>query len=353
MKRIFGWILIGISLGFLIIVFWPSLQQLIFDKKVEFISPLSSSAYPFLSKEEKKVPAKIDYSPYTFDNLSKKIFSKGKIKLGKSTKKERNYSTYVFTYESDGKTISGMANIPTGNGPFPVIVLLRGYADQKNYHIGLGTERSANFLADNGFLTLAPDFLGYGLSDWEDRDILLARFYRPVEVLNLISAISSLPSADSNRLGLWGHSNGGQIALSVLEITGRAYPTSLWAPVSLGFPDCVLTYLGIQEEVGNPVKERVDDFLTYNDPKKYSIVEYFGRIKSPFIIHQATTDDLIKPEWTKTLVSKLKNQGLSVDFYAYKGENHNFNYYKDTGELLRQRDLEFFKKRLSINELTD
>ena len=195
-------------------------------------------------------------------------------------------------------------------------------------------------------MTLAPDFLGYGWSDWEDQDILLARFYRPVEVLNLLSAIDSLPQVDNDRVGLWGHSNGGQIALSVLEITGKPYPTSLWAPVSLGFPESVTVYLGVQEEVGNPVKEKVEEFLKDNDPKKFSITEYFAQIKAPFIIHQGLADELIKTEWTRDLVDELKAGGLSVVSHYYQGENHNFNRYENSGDLLRQRDLEFFRKYL-------
>ena len=131
-----------------------------------------------------------------------------------------------------------------------------------------------------------------------------------------------------------------------MEITGKNYPTSLWAPVSLGFPESVTVYLGIQEEVGNPVKEKVEEFLKDNDPKKFSIVEYFTQIKAPFIIHQGLADELIKTEWTRDLVDRLRNQSLKVDFFLYRGENHNFNRYKNTGDLLRQRDWEFFRQYL-------
>lgn len=310
------------------------------------VSPLPKESNNEVVQHPTPTETLVNYGPYTFEALSRKVFEPGKIKLGMVLAKEDNFTSYVFTYQSGDKTISGMVNIPKGQGKFPVIVLLRGYADSQNYHVGLGTERSAKYLAANGFLTLAPDFLGYGYSDWEDKDILMARFYRPVEVLSLLSTISSLPSADNSRIGLWGHSNGGQIALSILEITGKSYPTSLWAPVSLGFPENVLTYLGVQEEVGNPVKEKVDKFLTYNDPKKYSITEYFSKIKSPFIVHQANGDELIKVEWTKALVEELKKRGNQVNFYLYSKENHNFNRYKETGDLLRQRDLEFFSKYL-------
>lgn len=328
-------VVVGVALLILAISF------LLEDQNLKIISPLTDSKEKALSIEPVN-----KYAQFSFEALAKREFKAGEIKLGSITKKEEKFSTYVFTYQSDGKTISGMANLPVGQGQFPVVILLRGWADRKYYHIGLGTERSANNLAENGFLTLAPDFLGYGYSDWEDQDILLARFYRPVEVLNLIAAVSSLPSADSSRIGLWGHSNGAQIALSILEITGKPYPTSLWAPVSLGFPESVLTYLGTQEEVGNVVKDKVEEFAKENDPKKYSISEYLGKIKAPFIVHQGTYDELINPPWTKNLVEKLRSLGLTVDYYQYSRENHNFNRYETTGEVLRQRDLEFFKKQL-------
>lgn len=286
------------------------------------------------------------YAPLTFMALSERKYQ-SEIKLGAATRNEAKYTTYVFTYKSDGKTVSGMANIPKGKGPFPVIVLLRGYVDREVYYIGHGTEKQANYYAEHGFLTLAPDFLGYGESDWEDQDILVARFTRPVTVLNLLAGIKSLPQADSSRIGLWGHSNGGQIALSVLEITGKNYPTSLWSPVSLGFPQSVLVYLGKEKEVGNPVKEKIDAFINKgNDPKSYSIAEYLDRITAPFIIHQGTADELIETKWTKDLVNNLKKRMLEVNYYEYKGENHNFNRYKTTANILRQRDVEFFSKKL-------
>jgi len=323
----------------------------------KFVSPLPTKQVQVapITKTPTPTPTEIprDYSAWSFENLTQRQYNGGQIKLGRVLKKEEKFTSYVFTYKSEEKTISGLANIPfnsaqgklNASGKFPVIILLHGWADKEYYYPGYGTEKSANFLAENGFLTLSPDFSGYGTSDWEDKDILEARFSRPVEVLNLLSSINSLEKADFQKVGIWGHSNGGQIALSILEITDKNYPTSLWAPVSLDFPECVLTYLGT-EEVGNIVKENIDKFLIINDPKKFSVGPYLDKITSPFIVHQADKDEYIEPLWTQDLVAKLKNNGLSVEYFIYKKENHNFNRYKTTGETLRQRDLEFFKKQL-------
>lgn len=336
--------MVGLILGAGVVALVSFLALWVLDStNPGIVSPLVSSFV-----KATPAPGVNKYASLTFMALSERTY-KSEIKLGVATRNEAKYTTYVFTYKSDGKTVSGMANIPKGKGPFPVIVLLRGHVDREVYYIGHGTEKQANYYAEHGFLTLAPDFLGYGESDWEDQDILVARFTRPVTVLNLLVGIKSLPQADSSRIGLWGHSNGGQIALSVLEITKKNYPTSLWAPVSLGFPQSVLVYLG-REEVGNPVKEKIDSFISEgNDPKAYSIAEYLDRITAPVIIHQGTADELIKTQWTKDLVNNLKKRMLEANYYEYKEENHNFNRYKTTADALRQRDVEFFQQKLDVS----
>jgi dipeptidyl aminopeptidase/acylaminoacyl peptidase len=336
--------MVGLILGAGVVALVSFLALWVLDStNPGIVSPLVSSFV-----KATPAPGVNKYASLTFMALSERTY-KSEIKLGVATRNEAKYTTYVFTYKSDGKTVSGMANIPKGKGPFPVIVLLRGHVDREVYYIGHGTEKQANYYAEHGFLTLAPDFLGYGESDWEDQDILVARFTRPVTVLNLLVGIKSLPQADSSRIGLWGHSNGGQIALSVLEITKKNYPTSLWAPVSLGFPQSVLVYLG-REEVGNPVKEKIDSFISEgNDPKSYSIAEYLDRITAPVIIHQGTADELIKTQWTKDLANNLKKRMLEANYYEYKGENHNFNRYKTTADVLRQRDVEFFQQKLDVS----
>lgn len=342
--------IVGILCLFFVLNF-PAFKDL-FNGKAE-ISPVPKSSVDVKNTPTNipvtPVPTEIpiDYLKYSFEALSEKSYGLNEIKIGRMYKKSSNFTAYIFTYKSEEKTISGLANIPNGKGKFPVIVLLHGWADKEAYYPGYGTEKSANFFAENGFLTLAPDFTGYGTSDWENPDILAARFERPIEVLNLLSGIGSLAKADSGKIGIWGHSNGGQIALSVLEITGKNYPCSLWAPVSLDFPECVLTYLGT-EEVGNIVKEKIDSFLILNDPKKFSVRPYISKLKSNFIIHQGMADSDINPQWTQSLLDELKNAGLSVEYFTYPKENHNFNRYKTTGEVLRQRDLEFFTKQLKV-----
>ncbi|MCX6725949.1 MAG: prolyl oligopeptidase family serine peptidase [Candidatus Shapirobacteria bacterium] len=300
---------------------------------------------------------------YSFENLRKREYQVSDIKLEKVLDEQSSYTSYLFSFQSDGKKVTGMANIPLrlpsgftlkvhpeGQAKFPVIVMIRGYADEEIYFTGLGTRKGAGVFAENGFITLAPDFLGFGDSAEQSTDILEARFERPVTVLNLLASIKNLPQADPNKIFLWGHSNGGQIVLSVLEILPKTnlsanwrIPTVLWAPVTKGFPESVLQYMTDLDDQGLKVKEAINNFVSLYDPKKYSIDNYWSDISAPLQVHQGTADEYIKTEWTDTFVQTLKDLGKSVTYYKYPKNDHNFSRDWDT---VVQRDLKFFKNNL-------
>lgn len=51
-----------------------------------------------------------------------------------------------------------MMNLPKGKGPFPVVILNHGYYPLDAYQTGNGSKLAADYLANRGFLSLAPDF---------------------------------------------------------------------------------------------------------------------------------------------------------------------------------------------------
>ncbi|MCJ7804651.1 alpha/beta fold hydrolase [Patescibacteria group bacterium] len=280
---------------------------------------------------------------YSFENLKKREYQGSEIKLEKVLQEENFYTSWLFSFQSDGKKVTGMLNLPKKQGQLPVIVMLRGYADDEIYFTGLGTRKAAGVFAENGFITLAPDFLGFGGSDTSSLNILEARFERPITVLNLLASIKSLEKADPEKIFMWGHSNGGQIALSALEISQKPIPTVLWAPVAKGFPGSVLQYMGGMDDQGLKVKKAIDDFLNLYESKYYSIDQYWQDIKAPLQIHQGTADEYIQTEWTDNFVQTLKDLGKEVTYYKYPRNDHNLSRDWDT---VVSRDLQFFQKFL-------
>ncbi len=229
-----------------------------------------------------------------------------------------------------------MINIPKQKGLYPVAVLFRGFVDHSIYTTGVGTMNVSKGLARNGFITIAPDFLGYGESDMPSTDTIEERFETYTTALNLLASLKNIEGALTNNgfLGvganidktvIWGHSNGGHIALSILAITGRPYPTVLWAPVSKPFPYSVLYFTDEFADNGKSLRKVVANFEKDYDIDLYSAPSYYKWIKAPIQIHQGTDDDAVPLRWSDQLYKALVNLEADAEYFVYPGDDHNLN----------------------------
>lgn len=302
-------------------------------------SPLLS---PLSSDEFSRYIRSLDQ--YSFSRLSEDTPVFTEITIEKTIKAYPTFTSYLFSFTSHGKKVTGLLNLPKGKGPFPVIVMVRGYVDKEIYYTGLGTKRGGEFFAENGYITIAPDFLGYGGSDGESNDIFEARFEKPRTIIDLLSAVKAYPKADGSRIGIWGHSNGGQITLSVLEITKTSYPTVLWAPVTQAFPDSIMQYIDELPDKGEYIKKTYGQFSEHYMPEDYSIASHYNQINAPIEIHQGLSDEEVDSKQTEKTVKLLKDLSKQVTYFTYPGENHNFT--KGSFDTLSSRNLLFFQKYL-------
>jgi len=323
-------LLIGICLGILISVgaYYGKRTAQNYVSSHEMISPIGKILEKPLDK-------------YTINNVSARKFSGSQIILEEPTATTSAYTVYPFHFESDNKKVTGLAHIPTSPEPaegFPVIVQFRGYIDQKNYAPGAGTEHSAEVFAQNGFMSLAPDFLGYGGSDKPSVDVFEERFETYTTALNLFASVKTLRVADATKIGIWGHSNGGQIALTVLEILHRPVAASLWAPVSKPFPYSILYYTDEADDHGKALRKELASFEENYNAELYSLTNYLSRITGPTQIHQGTADDAVPVAWSDTLAKTLK-----ADYFRYPGADHDM---QGAWNTVIARDIVFFEKYL-------
>jgi len=280
---------------------------------------------------------------YAIENLVKTEFKASEINFDKVIKETENYTSKEFFFNVDGKKVSGLINVPTGPGPFPVIVMYRGYVDQKQYYIGEGTQHAGEVFAQNGFITIAPDFLGYGDSDSESSDIFESRFQSYITAVTLLSSVKNIGEWDQKNIFIWGHSNGGQIALTTLEITGYSYPTVLWAPVSKPFPYSVLYYTDESDDRGKLIRSELAKFESDYDVEKYSLTNYLTNIKAPLELNQGTNDNAVPLSWSDLLSKNLKEASLDVDYIKYPGADHNMSPLWNSAV---ENSLNFYKKHL-------
>ena len=267
------------------------------------------------------------------EGLRKREFKGGDIKIEETLTHNNSYTSYIFSYPSDNLKIYGMMNIPEGNGPFPVIVLNHGYYNPSSFNSGDGTRTMADILVAKGYITVASDYRGHGQSEDEKQG---PRGHRPefaIDVLNLIASIKSVEKADQNRIGMWGHSMGGEVALRTAEATNKVKTIVLWAPTSANASDNANFYGGRHNpNTNNPELDGV------------SPINYLKYISAPISLHQGSVDVEVNPMWSKDLRDALRTEDKQVEYFEYEGQDHNF---RNLGwDLISDRTIAFYDKYL-------
>lgn len=312
-------------------------------RKEDVISPVTREG--IFSREK-------PLAKYTFARLRNTKFVVSSIRLDRILKEESQYISQIFYLDVNDKKVSGLLSIPQEGGVYPVILMLRGFVPVESYTTGIGTQRTGEVFVENGFIALAPDFLGFGESDNPSSNPMEERFQTYSTALTLLASLESLDSAlvasysgrikaDTSKVGIWGHSNGGQIALSVLEMTGKSYPTVLWAPVSKPFPYSILYYTDEFDDHGKKLRRVVANFEKDYDVELYSPTNFFDWIKAPIQIHQGTNDDAVPKKWSDELYEKLKELEKDVSYLTYPNSDHNLM--PGGWNLAVQRSIEFYR----------
>lgn len=291
-----------------------------------FFQEISEGERGFLS------PLLINHSPepprplqrYAFRSLAKEEIKPSEIIIDELISETASYHSYLFFYQSQSGRISGQVNFPRGlddstQSP-PVIVMLRGFHPLSTYSTGGGTRNAAAAYAASGFITIAPDFLGYGQSDPELTDNWEARLAKPVQVIELIETVRQVGIPDPNTLavtnpnhfqtdqiGLWGHSNGGQIAISVLQILGEPLPTTLWAPVTSPFPYSTLFFSLESSDEGKSHRRSLAAFERLYDVFDFTITKNLDLQTGPVLLHHGRGDNIAPIAWSESFVN-LVNQ---------------------------------------------
>jgi len=269
------------------------------------------------------VPA--DFLPYTIYELRNHSYGGGQIEEMEAMEDRETFTRYQIRYPSNGLNIYGYANVPKGEGPFPVVILLHGYG-RSNVPTVLGPDTDiADFLADNGYLVLRSNMRGYPPSDDGDN---LYRVGFAVDILNLIALVKEqadqptwLKSADPTRIGLYGQSLGGGVALRVATISEDVKAMVLYSSISADeFKNAELFYSLSEEQIYQTELDTPPDVMAYISP-----LNYFDKIKASVKMYHSTTDDVVPAAWAVETCDTLKANYVDVDCFYYIGADHTFS----------------------------
>jgi uncharacterized protein len=276
-----------------------------------------------------------------------------------------NYDRYIASYLSDGHKIYGLLTRPFGQRPptgFPVILFNHGYIPPAEYRTTLRYLDYVDYFARAGYMVFRSDYRGHGDSEGVAGGAYSTPNYT-VDVLNALAAVKTLPSADPNRIGMWGHSMGGYITLRSMIISDEVKAGVIWGGVVGPYPDLfargaatatAVATLGTPDAVGGdaPVfrfsRWRGDLYNTYGSPEEnpafwnsISANAYLSEISGPIQLHHGLADDIVPAAVSVLLHEQMQAAGQHAELYLYEADNHNIslNFYP-----AMRRSLEFFDR---------
>jgi len=299
---------------------------------------------------------------YTIEGLRGRTYPGGAIQVRSVLTETDVFTRYYIDYPSDGLTITGIMQVPRGEGPFPVIILNHGYVPRDSYWPGADTWTTANYLSGRGYLTFAPDFRSWGESDVDNSFFSTGQV---IDVLNLVSSLSSVPEADTERVGMWGHSMGGGVTTKAITIDPRIKAAVLYAPVSADDAQ-VLARWGTGCKGGQPggtgeecagaevLISDIDEHLhvayqyAVSDPQflyQVSPINYLDGAIAAVQIHIGGADTTTPPEWSDAIRRALQEADKEVEYFAYPGQKHAFE--GEAWRLFMERVADFFDRHLA------
>jgi dipeptidyl aminopeptidase/acylaminoacyl peptidase len=285
------------------------------------------------------------------EELQKKNFSGGEFGIKKRLENGINYKRFVVSYQSEGLEINGLLTVPMSSKPeggYPGILFLHGYIPPKQYSTVESYPTYQASLARQGFVTFKPDLRGHDESEGEPINSHFSEKYL-VDTLNALAYLQDHEEINAERIGYWGHSNGGELGLRAAVVTDEIKAYSLWAGVVGSFEDMLETY---NEDIPFlNLKEREFPFIQENglpseNPEFWNKIDpyyYLENVSAPIELHHGTEDESVPVELSVSLKEALEEEGKEVYLYKYAGDDHNIS--QNSAQAF-QRTIQFYKENL-------
>lgn len=251
----------------------------------------------------------------------------------------------------DGTVISAFMWLPFNlerDGTAPAVVLPHGGPTGQTLDV---FNRSAVALTSRGYVCIAPNVRGstgfgnafqkanikdLGGGDLKD-EVYAAKF------------MVASGYVDANKVGIYGASYGGYMALIALGRTPEVWAAGVdWYGITNWLTEQEHEEPAIRQYdqtlLGDPVKDRA----IY---ERASATTYFSAIKAPLLVLQGANDIRDPKEEAESALATLKAEGKVVEVHYYEDEGHGFAKRENQIDAL-ERTVAFFDKHLKPARVT-
>jgi len=298
-------------------------------------------------------------NPLSIPSMRSQTYPGSEITFDQTLEPGGNYNQFIVHYFSEGLKIFGLLTIPMGDPPptgWPVIIFNHGFIQPGEYQSTVRYEKYVDAMAADGYIVFKPDYRGHGNSE----GVAVGGYSSPaytIDVLNAVASVSYLSMADANRIGMWGHSMGGQITLRAMVATCCLIKAGvIWSGVVAPYYEIISQWEVTPTPEGvtpaptdwrqgmvarNGTLEQNPTFWNEISPNTY-----VGDISGPLQIQQAAGDYEVPVYMARELYSEMLDAGRTVFYYEYAGDDHNISH---NYELAMQRTLAFFDQYVKGN----
>lgn len=264
-------------------------------------------------------------NPSSLEALSTREYGLGELRVEYPWHNDAKFTRYYITYDSDGLNIHGFVNIPVGKGPFPVVIALHGYIPPSEYETLDYSSRYADAIARKGFIVLHPNLRNFPPSDSVERG---RDFYAgfTADVMNLLAYVrqeagqadSIFKDADLNRMGIWGHSMGGGIALRVISLVPEIKAAVLYGAVTQRYSNSTAGFDVIDLESSS----------------------------AAYSVHHGLADEKVDVNGSYRFCAQLEEMGKEHECFFYEGAPHTFIRLGQDEPVFIERTVDFLEKYL-------
>ncbi|MBU1148842.1 alpha/beta fold hydrolase [Patescibacteria group bacterium] len=201
----------------------------------------------------------------------------------------------TFT-NSKGQKLEGDLHLPSGQGPFPVIIMSNGLANRGKD----AAERiaHADYFCQKGFIVGRYNYSGYGNSENEIAKLTVSQAIDDLQCVIKETCQNDL--ADPERLNLWGISLGSLISMFVAAENPQIQSLVLVSSAPSLFPDAVeakqLEFFKLWKQQGwinLPHITRKIDYSFYQDAKQKNAFSIVNKINCPVLMIHGQQDQVV------------------------------------------------------------
>lgn len=247
------------------------------------------------------------------------------------------------TIQNGNRAVPATVVVPDGDGPFPAVVINHGHGGGRQENGGLG--RIASALAEQGILSVRMDFPGSGDSTEPFTEGYLSNMISDSNAS--LAYVLDNYEVDAERLGIFGYSMGGRIALTIAGTADQPYKAvALLAPsadpggpMSVAFMGGQAEYDRLYSEASGPqgyatyttqfgqvqqLSKRWYDEMTASEP-----LDAIGNFSGPMLILHGDQDTVVPASVAKMVKAAYPAATLTT----IPDADHGYGFYSDQPEV--------------------